>query len=100
MLDLKSFHYTTATCSEVTNSISDRIWVVFSDESKVPLIPDTITFNKIAREDAAFRVSYNLVGEDGDILQLETLDIMVIKDIIYLTCLMMRKAGTCSIGSG
>ncbi len=74
MLDLKSFHYTTATCSEITNSISDRVWVVFSDESKVPLVPDTITFNKIAREDAAFRISYNLAGEDGDILQLETLD--------------------------
>ena len=74
MLDLKSFHYTTATCSEVTNSISDRVWVVFSNESKVPLVPDDVTFNKIAREDAAFRISYNLAGEDGDLLQLETLD--------------------------
>ena len=74
MLDLKSFHYTTATCSEVTNSISDRVWVVFSNQSKVPLIPDDVTFNKIAREDAAFRISYNLAGDDGDLLQLETLD--------------------------
>jgi hypothetical protein len=99
MLDLKSFHYTTATCSEVTNSISDRIWVVFSDESKVPLIPDTITFNKIAREDAAFRVSYNLVGEDGDILQLETLDNNGNKRYNLLNLPDDEKAGTCNNSS-
>jgi len=99
MLDLKSFHFTTATCSEVTNSISDRVWVVFSDESKVPLIPDQITFNKIAREDAAFRVSYNLAGEDGEILQLETLDKDNIHRYNILNLPNEIKSGKCGNGS-
>jgi len=73
MLDLKSFHFTEASCSEVSNSISDRVWVVFENTSSTPLIPDNITFNAIAREDAAFRISYNVDADNGDIIQLETL---------------------------
>jgi len=73
MLDMGSFHFTTASCSEVTNSISNRVMVIFSDQSISPLIPDNITFNSIARRNAAFRISYN-VDENGSLIQLETLD--------------------------
>ena len=71
MLDLKSFHYTSASCSEAGNAISPKTWVLFNNTSITPLIPDNNDFYKTARENVAFRISYNYNGDDNEVVQLE-----------------------------
>ncbi|WP_297442990.1 choice-of-anchor L domain-containing protein [Sulfurimonas sp.] len=99
MLDLKSFHFTEASCSEITNSISDREWVVFENVSKVPLNPDNVTFNQIAREDAAFRISYNVDPDTGEIITLETLNNNGEKRYNVLNFPDAIKEGVCAVGT-
>lgn len=70
MLDLKAFHDTSASCSENSNSISDRVWVVFNNASKTDLDTGSINFNAIARENVALRISYFNDG-NGSLLELE-----------------------------
>jgi len=71
MLDLKAFHDTSASCSENSNSISERVWVVFNNASKTTLDTGSINFNAIARENVALRISSFDDGA-GNLLDLET----------------------------
>ena len=64
MLDLKSFHYTGASCAESTNAITKRVWLIFDDESKTFLNVDGTQFNQVAREQVAFRVAYNYMDDN------------------------------------
>ncbi|MFK5937769.1 MAG: choice-of-anchor L domain-containing protein [Sulfurimonas sp.] len=70
MLDLKSFHYTGAACSESGNSISDREWIILDNTFKTDLITNNVNFYKTARENVALRLSYN-VDNNGSIIKLE-----------------------------
>jgi len=98
MLDMGSFHFTTASCSEVTNSISDRVMVIFSDQAISPLIPEDVTFNSIARQNAAFRVSYN-TDANGSLIQLETLDNNGEKRYNLLNLPNAELQGNCATGT-
>jgi len=76
MLDLKSFHYTSASCSEAANTISDRSWIIINGSGVTPLTTNNTDFYKVARENVAMRISYNVRADDGDLIQLEP----VVKD--------------------
>ncbi|MCF6339807.1 MAG: choice-of-anchor L domain-containing protein [Sulfurimonas sp.] len=71
MLDLKSFHYTGASCGEIGNAISDRTWVIVDQDYITPLVTNDLTFYEIARENVALRISYNVNADNGDLIQLE-----------------------------
>ncbi len=70
MIDAAAYHDTNASCQELSSSISDRIWVLFENnatitnfDASIGISPD---FYKNARQNAAFRVSYNVMTESGD----------------------------------
>ncbi|QOY51627.1 Ig domain-containing protein [Candidatus Sulfurimonas baltica] len=87
MIDAGAFHYTDASCSEIDSSVSPRVWVIF-DENVI-----SVPFNKAALDlailegrtsltnsadfyghsvqNAAFRITYNSVDDNGSIVQLE-----------------------------
>ncbi len=80
MIDVSSYQTTDAACREPDSAISERIWVVFDDASEVMFdratlesfisSSNTITsateFYAQARENTAFRVSYNVMdGNDS-----------------------------------
>ncbi|WP_428738119.1 choice-of-anchor L domain-containing protein [Sulfurimonas sp.] len=71
IVDLNSFHDTAATCSDVNNTISDRVWVLFDNQSLTPL--NVSGFNQKASKNAAFRISYFDDG-NGTLLQLEKVE--------------------------
>jgi len=71
MLDLKSFHYTGASCSEIGNSITDRVWIPIKGTALTPLTTNKADFYKTARENVTMRVSYVVVGNDNELLELE-----------------------------
>ncbi|MDQ7044158.1 MAG: choice-of-anchor L domain-containing protein [Sulfurimonas sp.] len=73
MLDLKAFHDTSASCSENSNSISKRVWIVFDNTSKTDLDTGSINFNALSRENATLRISY-LNDGNGDLLDLEAIE--------------------------
>ena len=96
MIDASAFHDIDASCKEPTSAITPRVWVNFDNNvtstlfdknvliaasdkananavasggtSELPLSSD---FYKEARENAAFRISYNAANTDGDLLQYE-----------------------------
>ena len=70
MIDASAFHDTNASCQEISSAISDRIWVLFENnatstnfDSTVGIPPD---FYKNARQNAAFRINYNLTNDGND----------------------------------
>ena len=71
MLDLKSFHYTGASCSESGNSLTSRSWVIIDKKALTPLTTNNIDFYKKARENVAMRISYAINEDDNSVLQLE-----------------------------
>jgi len=73
MLDLSSFHYTGASCSETNNSISDRVWTTIKGNAVTPFVANSADFYSIARENVALRIGYITMGANNEILQLEKL---------------------------
>ena len=86
MIDAGAFHYTDASCKELASSISDRVWVIFDNSSSVSFdktalqsaitnrmtnLTSTDSFYSQARENAAFRITYNSVNDLGSLIQLE-----------------------------
>jgi hypothetical protein len=73
MIDLRSFHDTTASCNEYSNSISSRKWIILNNTSTVSLNSslDATYFQK-ARENVTFRASYNVTNDtNASLIQLE-----------------------------
>ena len=69
MIDLQSFHDTTASCDEYNNSISDRISVILNNSTTALLDTSANSnFFQQARENAAFRVSYNVTNDGNESL--------------------------------
>ena len=89
MIDASAFHDTNASCMEIDSAISPKVWVTLIDLSAADLkttqtkfdkaaIIDAINTNRapglasssdfyaMARENAAFRVSYNLTNDGND----------------------------------
>ncbi|MBD3797535.1 MAG: hypothetical protein IE887_07310, partial [Campylobacterales bacterium] len=89
LIDVSAFHDTEASCMEQASSISPRVWVMIYDTvndknaTSVPFTQSTIAaaiadgrteplmassseFYDYARENAAFRVSYNLTNDGND----------------------------------
>jgi len=89
LIDAAAFHTTDASCSELESSISEQVWMVFGTEDGNTSIVDfnqtslqaaindnrtdlinTSDFYSIARENAAFRISYALNGDNDGLLDL------------------------------
>ncbi|WP_294961609.1 cadherin repeat domain-containing protein [Sulfurimonas sp.] len=86
MIDAGAFHYTDASCKELASSISEKVWVIVDENStssqfnKAALesaIADNMTdltnsydFYTKARQNTAFRVTYNASDVNGSITDL------------------------------
>lgn len=90
MIDASAFHDTNASCMERASSISPRVWVMLYNDTSAdhnvtsapfnqttianaiaenriePIIASSSDFYATARENAAFRVSYNLTTDGND----------------------------------
>lgn len=82
MIDAGAFHDVNASCQETSNSITDRVWVMFENNAtstsfnKTALqnaindgrteLTNTSSFYKTAKANAAFRVSYNLTNDGNE----------------------------------
>ena len=79
MIDIGVFHDTNASCQDMSNSISPRIWLNFNNSSIIDfnktIIDNSQQYNgdygfySIVKENVAFRVSYNMVDEDGTLIK-------------------------------
>ena len=76
MVDASAYHDTNASCQEISNSLTDRVWVVFENNSTIADfsansgIPNS--FFKKARKNAAFRITYNLTNDgNNDLVKIE-----------------------------
>jgi len=64
MVDLGSFHDTSASCNEASNAISKRFWVIIDGQQSsvsLNLIPEEV------RANSAFRISYNVVNNNNSL---------------------------------
>ncbi|EDZ61871.1 hypothetical protein SMGD1_0815 [Sulfurimonas gotlandica GD1] len=82
MIDSSAFHDVNASCQELASSISEKVWVLFdgnvtstqfNDAAIQSAISNNMTslttsseFYKNARQNAAFRVSFNLTNDGND----------------------------------
>jgi len=74
MIDASAFHDTNASCYEPSSSISPKVLVKFEDNQSISKLTSTdANFYKNARENVAFRVSYNVVDNNGTLLKIDTL---------------------------
>lgn len=87
IIDAGAYHYTDASCTEFESSISDRIWVLFDNNAtSVPFnqaaiqwaiangttsLTNSSDFYANARENTAFRFTYNAMDENGSVPYLE-----------------------------
>jgi len=97
MLDMKSFHYTGASCSEVGNAINDRTWVVLDTDGVTAFNPADTTFYSTARENVALRISYNINDDTEDLVQLEEVEQNGEKRWNVLNFSDAVKIGECSV---
>ena len=80
MIDAAAFQTTDASCREITSTITEKVWVIFDDNVSEVMFDEaglesflglnnTITtaaeFYAQARENAAFRVSYNEIADNN-----------------------------------
>ena len=84
MFDASSFHDTYAACNELSTSISPRVWVMFENNatstafdkqaidnaiaSKTTDLTSSESFYSQARQNAAFRVTYNTTSDGSESL--------------------------------
>ena len=66
MVDLGSFHDTSASCNEASNAISSRTWTTLDNVSKVLI---SLTPAEV-RANSAFRISYNTDGNNSGLIKL------------------------------
>ena len=87
MIDASAFHDTNASCQEQASAISERIWVMFDNNTTSTMFDKTALTNAIglnntlstseefysvAKQNTAFRVSYNVSNDDNeDLVQVE-----------------------------
>ncbi|MDQ7059828.1 MAG: hypothetical protein Q9M43_01300 [Sulfurimonas sp.] len=89
LIDAAAFHSTYASCQEQESAISERIWINFDNNvtqsaftqsainTSIGLnntIADAKSYYKEARENTAFRISYNVNQDDGSLVQTEELN--------------------------
>ena len=86
MIDAGAFHFTEASCKEMASSISKRVWVALDENiTSVPFnkfalqsaidanmteLTSTAEFYEMARQNAAFRITYNSSDINGSITNL------------------------------
>ena len=77
MIDVASFHYTDASCREADSAITEKVWLLFDGNvSSVDFASgDTSLFYATAKQSAAFRVTYNAVDIDGNLIEVNTLGV-------------------------
>ena len=87
LIDAGAFHYTDASCKELESSISERVWILFEnnttqvnfDQSALQsAISDSMTnitnspdFYQVARQNSAFRVTYNSMDSNDSVPYIE-----------------------------
>ncbi|MDB2562059.1 hypothetical protein N9X61_00495 [Sulfurimonas sp.] len=87
LIDVGSFHYTDASCKKLESSISPRVWVVFENNETVIDFDNVTLQNAIstgmteltssdafyanARQNTAFRVTYNSLDDNGSLIKLD-----------------------------
>ena len=87
LIDAGAFHYTDASCSEQSSSISPRVWVIFDDNAtSIPFnqatlqtaiatgmteLANSAQFFSISKQNAAFRISYNAMDDNDTSVYLE-----------------------------
>ena len=85
MIDVSAFHDTNASCQEQDSSISERVWVMFDTNTTSTMfdqnalqnsialnmtqLNNSFDFYKNARENTAFRVSYNDPNDNDTLLE-------------------------------
>ncbi|MDA3909294.1 MAG: hypothetical protein PF437_09395 [Sulfurimonas sp.] len=90
MIDASAFHDTNASCQEQASSISEKIWVMFDNNSTSTIfdqtaltnaigLNNTITtsaeFYSVAKQNTAFRISYNVSNDNNeDLVKVEELN--------------------------
>jgi len=70
LVDLGSFHDTSASCNEASNAISARVWTTLDNVSQVVI---NLTPTEV-RANSAFRISYNTDGNNSGIIELIPID--------------------------
>jgi len=79
MIDSSAFHDTNASCLEMASAISPRVWITFDNEAKsvsfdkttlqnaiidgMTTLSSSSDFYSVAKQNAAFRVSYNTTND-------------------------------------
>lgn len=96
IIDAAAFHDTNASCTEPSSAITPRVWVYFENNSTNTMftqdtliaaaaranakalgtgttseLPTSADFYKVAKQNAAFRVSYNAADDNGSIIEYE-----------------------------
>lgn len=90
MIDVSAFHDTKASCQEQASSISERIWVMFDNNSTSTMfdqaaltagigvnntLSSSAEFYSVAKQNTAFRVSYNVSNDNNeDLVKVEELN--------------------------
>ena len=99
MIDASAFHDTNASCQQLSSSIAPRVWITFDDNvtstmfdkqaikdaitNNMTTLSDSTDFYKVARQNAAFRITYNAVDNNGSIVQLDKIATNQYKIINY-----------------
>jgi hypothetical protein len=112
MIDAAAFHDTNASCNELSSSISKRVWVTFDNNStsapfnKAALenaiikgatkLLTSSEFYTTAKQNAAFRVSYNTTNDGESSLIQHTYDSVHDKYKINNFTELVQTVGTCS----
>ena len=87
MIDVAAFHDTNASCLEQLSAITKRVWMLFENNATIidfdknalqdainnqrTALGSTKEFFAQARENVAFRLSYNAADKDGNLLQVQ-----------------------------
>ncbi|WP_152183385.1 hypothetical protein [Sulfurimonas indica] len=112
MIDASAFHDTNASCMELASSISKRVWVTFDNnttstqfnkaaldnailEGATKLLTSS-EFYSIAKQNAAFRVSYNTTNDGNSSLIQHTYDSVNDEYMIDNFTELVQDVGTCS----
>ncbi|MCW9025992.1 MAG: hypothetical protein OQJ77_01635, partial [Thiovulaceae bacterium] len=74
MIDIDGFNLTDAACTQIDSNISSPIYLTFNGSSQMSFVSgDTASYYGTAKQNVAFRISYDVVNEAGDILETEVL---------------------------
>ncbi len=74
LIDAKPYHDVNSSCEDPLSAFTKRYWMVLGDGTAIPSpvteinIPELIEQGE-ARENVAFRISYNLMPDDGSLME-------------------------------